>query len=108
MYKDGRFAKHSCFAVTDGVHTETGSELVCLNRFTEIGFDYLHTFTLLIWNRVKLHVIAHVLSAAETMTPFMVVCALLWAKFMLLHHAKNHHERRRRQRKAKVADPSIH
>ena len=60
-----------------GVHTETSSELVCLNRFTKIGFDYLHAFTLLIWNQVKLHVIAHVLSAAETMAPFLVVCALL-------------------------------
>ena len=63
------------------VHTETGSELVCLNRFTEIGFDDLLAFTLLIRNRFKLHMFAH----TETMEPFLVVCALLWAKMMLLH-----------------------
>ena len=68
-----------------GVHTETGSELVVLNRFTEISFNDLLVFTLLIWNRFKLHMFAHVLSTIETMEPFLVVCVLLWAKMMLLH-----------------------
>ena len=43
-------------------------------------------FTLLTQNWVKLHVIMHVLSAAEMMEPVLGgVCALLWAKFTLLH-----------------------
>ena len=67
------------------VHTETGSKLVGPNRFTKIGFDDLLAFTLLIRNRFKLHMFAHMLSTTETMEPFLVVCALLWAKMMLLH-----------------------
>ena len=68
-----------------GVHTETCSELVGPNRFTKIGFDDLLAFTLLIRNRLKLHMFAHMLSTTETMEPFLVVCALLWAKMMLSH-----------------------
>ena len=36
--------------------------------------------------------IAHLLSAVETIAPFLVVCALPWAKFVLLHRAKNRRE----------------
>ena len=74
-----------CVLGIRGVHTETGSELVGPNRFTKIGFDDLLAFTLLIRNRFKLHMFAHMLSTTETMDPFLVVCALLWAKMMLLH-----------------------
>ena len=65
-----------------GVHTENSSELVGLNWFTKIGFDDLLTFTLLIR---KLHMFAHMLSTTKTMEPFLVACALLWVKMMLLH-----------------------
>ena len=79
------FNLHCCF-IHQSVHTETGSELVGPNRFTKIGFDDLLAFTLLIQNRFKLHMFVHMLSTTETMEPFLVVCALLWAKMMLLHH----------------------
>ena len=68
------------------VQTGTGSELVGPNQFTEISFDDLLVFTLLIRNWFKLHMFMFVLSTTETMEPFLVVCVLLWAKMMLLHH----------------------
>ena len=56
----------ACMCVPRGVHTETDSELVGPNRFTKISFDDLLAFTLLIWNRFKLHMFAH-MSTTETM-----------------------------------------
>ena len=49
--------------VYQGVPTETVFQQVWLNRFTETSFKELHTFTLFVWNRFRLHVILY--SAVE-------------------------------------------
>ena len=74
-------------SLSQGVHTETVFELVCLNQFSELvsrnssrshclcgtglGYTQSHTHQ----------------SSTEMMDPFLVV----WVKMTLLHHAKNCH-----------------